>query len=114
MEAVCIMKAIKPERRPDPSGSGRMVEDYWGPSQKMLGDMKLLESLKVYDKDNIPAAIIKKIREKLIEIIFYYQLYVGVVFVAEITHALIVREHYSSLMPTDLKNQAKIHIKVTY
>ena len=75
MEAVCIMKAIKPERKPDPSGSGRMVEDYWGPSQKMLGDMKFLESLKVYDKDNIPAAIIKKIREKLVEIIFYDQLY---------------------------------------
>ena len=64
MEAVCIMKGIKPERKPDPSGSGRMVEDFWGPSQKMLGDLKFLESLKVYDKDNIPAAIIKKIREK--------------------------------------------------
>lgn len=75
MEAVCIMKALKPERKPDPSGSGRMVEDYWGPSQKMLGDMKFLEPLKVYDKDNIPAAIIKKIREKLVEIIFYYQLW---------------------------------------
>ena len=74
MEAVCIMKAIKPERKPD-SESGRMVEDYWGSSQKMLGDMKFLESLKVYDKDNIPAAIIKKIREKLVESIFYYQLY---------------------------------------
>ena len=43
MEAVCIMKGIKPERKPDPSGSGRMLEDYWGPSQKMLGDMKFLE-----------------------------------------------------------------------
>lgn len=67
MEAVCIMKGIKPERKPDPSGSGRMVEDFWGPSQKMLGDLKFLESLKVYDKDNIPAAIIKKIREKWVE-----------------------------------------------
>lgn len=66
MEAVCIMKGIKPERKPDPSGSGRMVEDYWGPSQKMLGDMKFLESLKVYDKDNISATIIKKIREKYV------------------------------------------------
>ena len=64
MEAVCIMKSIKPERKPDPSGSGKMVEDYWGPSQKVLSDFKFLDSLKAYDKDNIPPAIIKKIREK--------------------------------------------------
>ena len=64
MEAVCIMKSIKAERKPDPSGSGKMIEDYWGPSQKVLGDFKFLDSLKAYDKDNIPPAIIKKIREK--------------------------------------------------
>lgn len=32
----------------------------------MLGDMKFLDSLKEYDKDNIPSYIIKKIREKYI------------------------------------------------
>lgn len=63
MEAVCIMKAIKAERKPDPSGSGKMVEDFWGPSQKLLGDFKFLDSLKNYDKDNIPPPIIKKIRD---------------------------------------------------
>ena len=63
MEAVCIMKGLKPERKPDP-GSGKMVEDYWGTSLKLLGDMKFLESLKTYDKDNIPPQIVKKIREK--------------------------------------------------
>ncbi|XP_070580768.1 dynein axonemal heavy chain 3-like [Ptychodera flava] len=66
MEAICIMKGIKPERKPDPSGSGKMIEDFWGPSQKVLGDMKFLESLKLYDKDNIPAAYIKKIRDKYV------------------------------------------------
>ena len=58
------MKAIKPERKPDPSGSGKMVEDYWGPSQKLLGDLGFLNSLKAYDKDNIDPGIIKKIRDK--------------------------------------------------
>lgn len=43
-----------------------MVEDFWGPSKKMLGDLKFLDSLKSYDKDNIPANIIKTIREKYI------------------------------------------------
>lgn len=32
----------------------------------MLGDLKFLESLKEYDKDHIPAPIIKKIREKYV------------------------------------------------
>uniref|UniRef100_H2ZME7 Dynein axonemal heavy chain 3 n=1 Tax=Ciona savignyi TaxID=51511 RepID=H2ZME7_CIOSA len=44
----------------------KMVEDFWGPSKKMLSDMKFLDSLKTYDKDNIPAAVIKKIREKYV------------------------------------------------
>ncbi|NXH21208.1 DYH3 protein, partial [Bucco capensis] len=67
MESICVMKGTKPERKPDPSGSGKMVEDYWGPSRKILGDLKFLESLKTYDKDNIPPAIMKRIRERFID-----------------------------------------------
>ena len=59
-----MMKSVKPERKPDPSGSGKMIEDYWGPSQKLLGDMKFLDSLKAYDKDNIQPSVIKIIRTK--------------------------------------------------
>ncbi|KAH0631920.1 hypothetical protein JD844_019823 [Phrynosoma platyrhinos] len=66
MESICVMKGIKPERKPDPSGSGKMIEDYWGSSKKVLGDLKFLEGLKTYDKDNIPHAIMKRIREKFI------------------------------------------------
>jgi len=64
MESICVMLGIKPERKPDASGSGKMVEDYWGPSQKVLGDLKFLEKLKSYDKDNIQPAVIKKIRDR--------------------------------------------------
>jgi len=60
MEAVCVMLAIKPERKPD--ANGKMAEDYWGASQKLLGDLKFLDRLKTYDKDNIPAPVMKKIR----------------------------------------------------
>ncbi|XP_077075428.1 dynein axonemal heavy chain 3 isoform X1 [Siphateles boraxobius] len=67
MESICVMKGIKPERKQDPGGSGKMVEDFWGPSKKLLSDMKFLESLKTFNKDNIPAANIKKIREKFID-----------------------------------------------
>ncbi|XP_057653134.1 dynein axonemal heavy chain 3 [Diorhabda carinulata] len=63
MEAICVMKQVKPERRPDPS-TGKMVEDFWASSVKILGDMKFLENLKSYDKDNIPPAVMKRIRER--------------------------------------------------
>ncbi|XP_062999548.1 dynein axonemal heavy chain 3 [Elgaria multicarinata webbii] len=66
MESICVMKGIKPERKPDPSGSGKMIEDYWGSSKKVLGDLKFLDGLKTYDKDNIPQAVMKRIREKFI------------------------------------------------
>lgn len=59
-----MMKGIKPERKPDPGGSGKMIEDFWGPSQKLLSDLKFLDSLKAYDKDNIPPNIVKVIRAK--------------------------------------------------
>jgi dynein heavy chain len=64
LEAICIMKEIKPERKPDPN-SGKMVDDFWMPSVKMLGDMKFVDSLRNYDKNNIPAAI-KRIRANFI------------------------------------------------
>ncbi|XP_050560797.1 dynein axonemal heavy chain 3 isoform X1 [Spodoptera frugiperda] len=64
MEAVCVMKGIKGDRKVD--ANGKPFEDYWGPSQKMLGDMKFLESLKNYDKDNIPNSVMKRIRERYI------------------------------------------------
>ena len=71
MEAVCIMLNIKPERKPEP-GTGRMFDDYWGPSVKLLGDMKFLDKLKTYEKDNIPPPVIKRIREKYVTICLVY------------------------------------------
>lgn len=67
MEAICIMKDAKPVKIPDPAGSGKKIDDYWGPSKTLLSDMKFLDNLKAYDKDNIPAAIMKIIRSKYID-----------------------------------------------
>ncbi|XP_041458176.1 dynein heavy chain 3, axonemal-like isoform X7 [Lytechinus variegatus] len=64
MEAVCIMKGIKGERKTN--DQGKLFDDYWPAAKRMLGDMKFLESLKEYDKDNIPSAITKKIRDQYI------------------------------------------------
>ncbi|PWA31711.1 hypothetical protein CCH79_00006705 [Gambusia affinis] len=64
MSAVCVMKDIKPDKIADPAGTGKKVLDYWGPSKKLLGDMNFLRDLKEYDKDNIPIAVMQKIRSE--------------------------------------------------
>ncbi|WAR27202.1 DYH12-like protein [Mya arenaria] len=66
MSAVCVMKDIKPDKVNDPDKPGQKMLDYWGPSKKLLGDMKFLEGLKEYDKDNIPPAIMQKMRKEFI------------------------------------------------
>lgn len=63
MEAICVLKGVKPERVQDPT-TNQTVDDYWPASVKLLGDMKFLENLKNFDKDNIPPAYMKRIRDK--------------------------------------------------
>ncbi|XP_068140477.1 dynein axonemal heavy chain 7 [Drosophila tropicalis] len=65
MEAVCILKDVKPDRVPNPSGVGT-VEDYWGPSKRVLSDMKFLDSLLNFDKDNIPPEVMKKLAQRIL------------------------------------------------
>ncbi|CAG5101569.1 Similar to DNAH7: Dynein heavy chain 7, partial [Cotesia congregata] len=61
MAAVCVMLNIPPDRKPSPD-TGKIVLDYWKPSKKLLSDIKFLDSLKNYDKDNIPLQIIETIK----------------------------------------------------
>lgn len=65
MEGICIMKDVKPERVPNPSGVG-VIEDYWVASKKVLTDMKFLDSLLHFEKDNIQPRIIQKIQERIL------------------------------------------------
>lgn len=66
MEGICIMKDVKPEKVPNPTGVG-LVEDYWPASKKVLTDMKFLDSLLHFDKDNIPSRVIQKIQERVLK-----------------------------------------------
>ncbi|KAH8413286.1 hypothetical protein KR009_009673 [Drosophila setifemur] len=65
MEAVCILKDVKPDKVPNPSGLGT-IEDYWGPSKRVLSDMKFLDSLLNFDKDNIPPEVMKKLGQRIL------------------------------------------------
>ena len=69
LEAMCLLKNIKPDRVPDPGGpsgggQAKMVDDFWGPSKRILGDPKFVENIAAFDKDNIPAKTAKVVREK--------------------------------------------------
>jgi len=66
MEAVCVLLDVRPTRLKDPSGSGKMIDDFWPSAQKVLTDPNFIKTLKAYDKDNVPPAIIERIREKYI------------------------------------------------
>jgi hypothetical protein len=41
MESLCQMLGIKPKKQADPKRPGHKYEDYWEPSQKLLGDKGL-------------------------------------------------------------------------
>jgi dynein heavy chain, axonemal len=56
-EAVCVMLGIKANRVPDPDDPSKRIMDYWGPSQRMLGDPEFINQLKNYDKDSIPVKV---------------------------------------------------------
>lgn len=62
MEAVCVMKQIKPKKVNDPANPSRKMDDYWGPSQVLLGESNFLQSLQTFDKDNIPVEVVAKVR----------------------------------------------------
>ncbi|TGZ66131.1 hypothetical protein CRM22_005485 [Opisthorchis felineus] len=62
IETVCIMKDVKPKKVAGDK-PGVKVDDYWEPGKLLLQDPgKFLDSLLNYDKDNIPDAIIAKIK----------------------------------------------------
>lgn len=65
MEGICILKDVKPERVPNPNGVG-VIEDYWISSKKVLTDIKFLDSLVHFDKDNIQPRIIQKLQERIL------------------------------------------------
>ncbi|KAJ3246267.1 Dynein heavy chain 7, axonemal [Chytriomyces hyalinus] len=67
METISIIKDVKAIESPDPAGSGKKIEDYWGPSKTLMSDMKFLDSLKAFGKDNINVNIMKQIRPKYME-----------------------------------------------
>lgn len=72
MAAVCVMLGIPPLRVEDPV-TGKKENDYWTPSKRLLGDMRFLETLRQYDKDNIPAHIMNVCCQLIIP--FFYNYY---------------------------------------
>ena len=60
LEGICIVRQIKPVRVGE---AGMKTDDYWPSGKKALGDPRaFLEAMINYDKDNIPTAVITKIK----------------------------------------------------
>ena len=57
MAAVCIMLGIPADRVTD-STTGKIVLDYWKPSTRILSDIKFLDYLREFDKENISVTTI--------------------------------------------------------
>ena len=56
------MFGVKSVKIQDPDNPQKKIDDYWGPSSKMLNDLgpdKFKQALIDFDKDNIPESIIK-------------------------------------------------------
>jgi dynein heavy chain len=64
MEAMCLLKGLKPDKIPDGGGGGKMVDDYWGPAKRILGEQKFLASMVSFEKDEINPKTMKLIRDK--------------------------------------------------
>uniref|UniRef100_A0A383V949 AAA+ ATPase domain-containing protein n=1 Tax=Tetradesmus obliquus TaxID=3088 RepID=A0A383V949_TETOB len=65
MEAVCQLLNVKPKKVNDPANPTKKIDDYWGPSQALLGDSTFMSQLQEYDKDHIPPACIVAVRPYL-------------------------------------------------
>merc|ERR1719174_2102592 len=59
LQCVCILKGIKSVKGKDEDG--KAFDDYWPNSTKMVADSGFLASLQTFDKDAIPAPVVKKI-----------------------------------------------------
>ncbi|XP_059098400.1 dynein axonemal heavy chain 7-like [Tigriopus californicus] len=66
MEAIAIVKGIKPDRVPDGGTGSKMIDDYWIPTKRLLADPKFIENLCTFDKDSFTSKTAKLVREKYI------------------------------------------------
>ena len=63
MKGVCLVLYTNPTEKMKDADGLKMVTDWWAASVKLLNDIKLLEKLQTYDKENIPENVIMKLKE---------------------------------------------------
>lgn len=65
LEAIAILKDIKPDKVPNPAGTGQ-IDDWDKPIQRMLAATNFLDTLKSFDKDNIDSKTIQRLHERIL------------------------------------------------
>jgi dynein heavy chain len=66
LQAVCVLCQRKAERTPKKENPKELEDNWWYTAQKFMAEKDFLPDLIDFDKDNIPVAAMRKIREKFI------------------------------------------------
>jgi dynein heavy chain len=63
LKVTCMYFGVKPNKKNDPDNPGKKIEDWFGAGKDNLltNAGTFMDSLKKYDKDNIPNSVIKKV-----------------------------------------------------
>jgi dynein heavy chain len=62
LSAVCVIMGVAAERKIDPN-TQKPFQDYWPPALKMVSKIDFLDQILKYDKDNIEAKVVDKLKE---------------------------------------------------
>lgn len=63
-KALCILFKVKPVRIPDPANPSKHIEDYWGPTKKLLSNSNIINMLIHFDRENIDAKTLRILKEE--------------------------------------------------
>lgn len=66
LHAVCVMCQRKAERTPKPENPKELEDNWWYTAQKFMAEKNFLQGLREFDRDRIPEAVMRKIREQFL------------------------------------------------
>lgn len=66
-KALCILFKVKPMRIPDPANPSKHIEDYWGPTKKLLSNSNFINMLIHFDRENIEAKTLRILKEEFFD-----------------------------------------------
>ena len=63
---MCVLCQRQVERTPKKENPKEQEDNWWLTAQKFMGEKNFLQGLLEFDKEHIPDAVLKKIRDKFV------------------------------------------------